>query len=195
MKKLLIIDTETTGLDPNVNHIWQIAAYYRNSKGEWSTINLKCCPCSLENVTNEALQVCRTSIEELTSFPDAKSVYNQFRNFLIQETSDGEKLVWVGYNCKFDMSFMESFFKYFDQQDSIYRFFSRHHVDMLDFSRLLYTAGVLDSPSLRLETIYKLFGQGTETAHDALEDARITTMYYNWIESHLQSTITKRTIS
>ena len=195
MKKLLIIDTETTGLDPNVNHIWQIAAQYRNAKGEWSFINLKCCPYSLDNITEEALKVCRTSLDELKSLPDSKTVYNQFRNFLIQETSDGEKLVWVGYNCKFDMNFMEAFFKNFDQQDSIYRFFSRHHVDMLDFSRLLYTAGVLESPSLKLETIYRLFGYGTETAHDALEDAKVTALYYTWIESHLQSTIVKRIIS
>lgn len=180
MKKLLVIDTETTGLDPVRNSLWQLAGYYRNKDGQLYTLNLKCSPLDWENITDEALAVCHTSREELAKLPPAKALYDTFRNFLLQETADGEKIIWCGYNCRFDQGFVESFFKHFDPTDSIYRFFDRHHVDMLDYMRILRSMEVINAPSLRLETAYKMFGLGTETAHDALEDAKVTYMLYQW---------------
>ena len=183
MKKIFIIDTETTGLDPNKNSIWQIAGYYRNAQGQLFTIDLKCNPLDWTNITDEALKVCHTTKEELAKLPPAREIYNVFRSFLLKESSDGEKIIWGGYNCKFDQSFMQAFFKHFDSHDSIFHFFDKHAVDMLEYAKALKAIGILNADTLKLETIYKMFQQGTETAHDALEDARVTYMFYQWMEN------------
>ena len=184
MKKIFVIDTETTGLDPNKNSLWQLAGYYRNAQGKLFTLDLKCNPLDWENITDEALRVCRTSKEELAKHPPAQQLYMTFRNFLLQEISDGEKITWCGYNSKFDLAFVESFFKYFDPSDSIYRFFDRGStVDMLEYMRLLRSIGFINTPTLKLEEVYKMFGYGTETAHDALEDAKLTYLLYQWAEN------------
>lgn len=187
MKKILFIDTETTGLNPIKNSLWQLAAYYRNSKGELLTLNLKCKPLDMENISDEALQVCHTTKEALAALPETKELYTTFRDFLIQETRDGEKIIWAGYNYRFDQAFVESLFKHFDRKDSIWNFFDRHSVDMLDYMRLLRSMEVVNAPSLKLETAYKMFGVGTEAIHDALEDAKVAYMIYQWATS----TITK----
>lgn len=187
MKKILFIDTETTGLDPVKNSLWQLAAYYRNAKGELFTLNLKCKPLDMENISDEALRVCHTTKEALAALPEAKELYTTFRDFLVQETRDGEKIIWAGYNYRFDQAFVEALFKHFDPRDYIRNFFDRHSVDMLDYMRLLRSMEIVNAPSLKLETAYKMFGIGTETAHDALEDAKVAYMIYQWATS----TITK----
>lgn len=189
MRKILCIDTETTGLDANKNSLWQIGAYYRNKNGQVFTIDLKCCPLDVVNITQEALNVCNKTKEELLSLPPANTVYESFRNFLVQETLDGEKITWCGYNCRFDQGFMESFFKTFDPQDSIWKFFDRHHVDMLEFMRMLRATEITKASSLKLGTVYEMFGINPDTAHDALEDARVTFMAYQWMESVLMKGI------
>lgn len=186
MKKLLVIDTETTGLDPKKNSLWQIGAYYRNKAGQIYTLNLKCNPLDWENITDEALTVCHTSKLALSKLPPAQDLYNTFRNFLIQETSDGEKLTWVGYNCEFDQAFIQSFFHHFDSNDSIWNFFDRHYVDMLDYMRMLWSLEIVNTPSLKLETAYKMFGLGIDTAHDGCEDAKVTYMLYQWMEETIK---------
>lgn len=186
MKKLLIIDTETTGLDPTKNSLWQIGAYYRNKKGQVYTLNLKCNPLDWENITDEALTVCHTSKLLLSKLPPARDLYNTFRNFLIQETSDGEKLTWVGYNCRFDQAFVQAFFLHFDINDSIWNFFDRHYVDMLDYMRMLRSLEIVNTPSLKLETAYKMFGLGIDTVHDGCEDAKVTYMLYQWAEETIK---------
>lgn len=190
MQKLFIIDTETTGLDPSIHSVWQLAGYYRNSQGNWFSLNLKCCPLRLELVTEEALTVCHTTKEELSSYMPAKDLYEQFRNFLVRETIDGDKITWIGYNSKFDIQFVEKLFKDFDPNDSIFKFFSRQTVDMYEFMKILKSMELINTPSLKLEEAYKMFGIGTETAHDALQDVMVTSMLYQWAEGIMRKGLT-----
>lgn len=186
MRPILVIDTETTGLDPEVNDIWQIAAYYRDANERVFTIDLKCRPDDMNSVHPQMLEVCHVTKEQLESFPPSQQVYQQFRNFLLGIQPFGSKLIWVGYNTQFDMTFMQKFFKVHDQGDSIYNFFDKRAIDLLPFLQMLRSIDIINPTNLKLETVYWMFGQGTETAHNALEDARVTYMFYLWIEDLLK---------
>ena len=62
--KCLVIDTETTGLNPNIHSMIQIAAVvYDNNGNEISTFNQKCASASL--VSMGALKVNNQSLNEI----------------------------------------------------------------------------------------------------------------------------------
>lgn len=182
MKKLIFIDTETTGLDPVKNSLWQIGIVYRNESGQVYSLNFKCKPLNMENITDEALQVCNTSREELEKLPDPKEVKNQFIEFLLSCINGGEKLTWVGYNSRFDQGFIDVFLKHFDPQDSIWNYFYRHHVDMLEYVRLLKSMELFNPETLKLGSLYQMFGIDETTAHDAVQDSYVTYLTYQWAE-------------
>lgn len=181
MKKILVVDTETTGFDPNKNCLWQIGCYYRNEFGQLFSLNLKCKPYGDVDIEDEALKVAHMTRDELFSLPDPNEVYQQFRNFLIS-ISAGEKPIWVGYNSRFDLNFVEAFMKHFDPKESIWNYFDRHFVDMLETTKFMKAIGVFNPENLKLGRVYEMFGMDTDTAHDALQDTKVTYMLFQYAE-------------
>ena len=179
---LFIIDTETTGLDPDKHCIWQIGCYYVDDQENVFSLNYKCRPYNMDTISPQIYEICSVTKEELESYPDPKEVYHQFRNFLLSKMGT-EKLTWCGYNCQFDLNMMDAFFKHFDPEDSIYKFFHHHCVDMYAYMKILKSMKVINAPSLKLETAYKMFGIAEDTAHDALQDVRVTYMLYKWAQN------------
>ena len=184
MKKILVIDTETTGFDPTQHCLWQIGCYYRNESGILYSLDLKCKPYNIETITDAALEIAHITKEELMALPDPQEVFQYFRNFLIS-ISCGEKPIWVGYNAKFDINFVEAFIKHFDSQDSIWKYVDKHYVDMLEFTKMLNAIGKWSAENQKLGRIYELFRIDADTAHDALQDTKVTYMWFQYAEQIL----------
>lgn len=190
MRKIFVVDTETTGLEVGKHSIWQLAGYYRDELGNLSSVNFKCCPLHLENTTEEALKVSRMTKELLKILPPAKSMYYELVNFFLK-ISQGEKPLWIGYNCKFDIGMVDCFLKEFDGQDSVRKYFDPYHIDMYEYMKLLRSINFVNPENLKLEQVYRMFGVGTETCHDALQDAEVTYRLYTWAEQTLQKGLNK----
>jgi DNA polymerase III epsilon subunit-like protein len=106
-EKVFYLDTETTGLDPNLNEIIQIAG---DVCGE--TFNFKCRPLK-DTVAPEALKSNGFTLEEIRAFPHPSQAFQGLIEVLSRHVNpydSRDKLRLIGYNIGFDLSMLMSFF-------------------------------------------------------------------------------------
>lgn len=185
MTRLVFIDTETTGLDPVQHDLWQLSMIITDEAGNIiETENIFAKPNSIENATEQALKVAQIKREALGNLPNRHDAYCKFIEALIRIcTESGGKAVWVGYNNKFDVQFIDKFCREFDFGFDLWDYFSYIPIDMLQVSMMLKTMGFINTDTLRLEWVFKGFGLGTDTAHDAVADANAVRVLYQWLRS------------
>jgi len=175
MKKAFYFDVETTGLNPFKNDIIQIAALVEINgeiKGEFVS-NVK--PFDMENIHPKALETNGVTKSELIKYPEPNQVYKELITFLakyVNKFDKNDKFAPIGYNVKFDIDFLNNFFK--KNQDKYYgSWFSWRYVDPLailyhmDYRRKIALA------DYKLSTVCHHFGIPIE-AHEALSDIRAT---------------------
>jgi len=173
--KIIYLDTETTGVDPKVNDIIQLAGIVEIDGQEMDTIELKVQPFDYNNISPEALQVNGITLEQLRTFMPPKEGHGQLTRFLgkfINKFDKLDKFTIAGQKVDFDAGFLREFF--FKAGDQYYgSWFNYRHVDLLAFTRLLRYAGRLTIENDKLTTVAEHFGVSLN-AHDALEDIRAT---------------------
>lgn len=157
----VIIDCETTGLNPKSNRIIEIAAL-KVSNGEvvdrFSTlINPQ------KNVTRKITQMTGITNEMLMDAPFEEDVIVDFINFI-----DGN--VIIGYNVNFDLNFLKETLNRMNRVIGIV-----HYVDMLKIARKR-VEGVDD---YRLETVVKKINPDFQQSHRALDDCSATKIIVN----------------
>jgi DNA polymerase III alpha subunit (gram-positive type) len=113
--KYCFIDTETTGVDRNRHHIFQISG--RITDHELNTLesfNFKFKPHCLKFADAEALEKTRCTVEDLAKFEtSASEVYAKFVEMCCRHVSKydkKDKMHFVAYNATFDSDFMRQFF-------------------------------------------------------------------------------------
>lgn len=185
MTRLVFIDTETTGLDPAQHDLWQLSMIITDEAGNIiETENIFAKPNSIENATEQALKVAQIKRQALENLPNRRDAHRKFTEALIRICAEsGGKAVWVGYNNKFDIQFIDKFCKEFDFGFNLWDYFSFIPIDMLQVSMMLKTMGFINTDTLRLEWVFKGFGLGTDTAHDAVADANAVRVLYQWLRS------------
>jgi oligoribonuclease (3'-5' exoribonuclease) len=104
---LLFIDTETTGLDPNINDIIQIAGILPGHR-----FNYYMKPINLANIDFTSLAVNNISVEKLSTFEDPGRVVS-----CIVRKLPGTKITLAGWNVHFDMLFLKSLFHKLRRKD------------------------------------------------------------------------------
>lgn len=156
----VVIDIETTGLDPSVDCLIEIAALRimdNEAKESFSSfinpsIHIDSFITDLTGITNE----------QLSDAPDPKDVLSQFKAFV------GNDIV-VGHNVNFDINFLyDNFEKYLSMP------FSNNYIDTLRLSRKYYKS----APSHKLSALADLLKFPAETAHRALADCHTTNLLF-----------------
>ena len=114
--KYCFIDTETTGLDPQVHSIHQLTAIITDPNlNELETFNIKFAPWEIAHFEQSALDVGHVTLEELknrpTSFRMAYASFQEFLHHHCAKFDKKDKLQFVGYNAPFDAQFVRSFFE------------------------------------------------------------------------------------
>jgi DNA polymerase-3 subunit epsilon len=173
--KVIYIDTETTGLDPQKNEIVQIAAIYEVNGLVFDSINIRCRP-TVETIDEEVLKILGKTKKEVFEQPDPKVTAKTFGMWLESKFNKFDKSsrpFVVGHNIGFDIDFLNAFFK--------------RHVDKYGF--MSYVGGTMDT--MQLASIMKFNGMISKTqdmklgtlcekfnislkAHDAMEDITAT---------------------
>ena len=178
MNKIIFIDTETGGVNPEKAALIQLSGIIRIDKKDVEKFNFYIKPFENSEVTEKALEVQGRTLEELKTdkYVEEKEVYKQFINILdkyIDKYDRTDKFIVAGYNVRFDVDILKVFFQRHGN-NFLFSYLDSSMLDPLYSIRLLQIAEVL--PVLennKLETWCKHFGIELK-AHDSLEDIEAT---------------------
>ena len=178
MNKIIFIDTETGGVNPEKAALIQLSGIIRIDKKDIEKFNFYIKPFENSEVNEKALEVQGRTLEELKTekYVEEKEVYKQFVNLLdkyVDKYDKKDKFIVAGYNVRFDVDMLKAFFQRHGN-NFLFSYLDSSMLDPLYSIRLLQVAGIL--PVLennKLETWCKHFGIELK-AHDSLEDVKAT---------------------
>ena len=178
MRKIIFIDTETGGVNPEKAALIQLSGIIRIDKKDVEKFNFYIKPFENSEVSEKALEVQGRTLEELKTdkYVEEKEVYKEFINLLdkyIDKYDKTDKFIVAGYNVRFDVDILKAFFQRHGN-NFLFSYLDSSMLDPLYSIRLLQIAEIL--PILennKLETWCKHFGIKLK-AHDSLEDIEAT---------------------
>lgn len=178
MNKIIFIDTETGGVNPEKAALIQLSGIIRIDKKDVEKFNFYIKPFENSEVNEKALEVQGRTLEELKTdkYVEEKEVYKQFVNLLdkyIDKYDRTDKFIVAGYNVRFDVDILKALFQRYGN-NFLFSYLDSSMLDPLYSIRLLQIAEIL--PVLennKLETWCKHFGIELK-AHDSLEDIEAT---------------------
>lgn len=161
----VILDTETTGLNPSSDKIIQISAIKYNPSGAptdvYNTYLNPGCP-----IPPRASSINGITDKMVSAAPKAEQIRDQFISFL------GDTLI-VGYNVKFDLKFLDNTFNEV--------FAGREYVDALEIARER-----LSMPDYKLGTVASCIGfKPNASFHNALTDCEAVAAILRYIGEDL----------
>lgn len=164
----VVVDIETTGLDPHFDEIIELAAikYENNQEVSWFQSLVK-----PENEIDEFItELTGITNEMLTNSPSISSVLPEFRAFIGSSTI-------IGHNVNFDINFIYDFSKYQSLPP-----FTNDFVDTMRLSRRLYK----DMPNHKLQSLVTYLGVADTVEHRALADCISTQLCYLTMKKQVQ---------
>ena len=185
--KHFFLDVETTGLDTNLNDIFQISGVLTDAQlNPLETVDWRFRPLSLEHVEPEALTKTGMTLESLAALPlSAREVYASLISLLERHCDrfdKKDKLHFVAYNAKFDSDFIRKFFE--KNGDSFYgSWFWNPPVCVMQAAAwmTMRVRGAL--PNFKLGTLCECaeLGWDEASAHDASYDIHKTLELYRYL--------------
>lgn len=188
-KKILWLDTETTGVDTRIDDVVQIAVQVDHNDDTFQTLvqppdlDLD----SLDNSHIRALDVSGITVDQLKSAPSNYEGWCALRSFLRQYVdpfNKSDRYLVAGYNVKFDIDILRTWWhkrndKYFGS------YFYPYVLDVMVILVDGFARSVFQSPppeTLQLGTVIEWAGIAPPgKLHDAMTDVLATRMLYNWI--------------
>ena len=170
--KLLFIDTETGGMNPNEHSLLSLAMVI------WEDMKIIDSQELLINdgvlsVTEEALSINRIDIEKhkQSAIPSSQAIELIFL-FISKHFSDQKKITLAGHNVHFDADFLRTFLS--RNNKNFNEFFSHRIVDTSSILYYLYLAGNIKHRAISSDEAFELFGIEVEGRHTAIGDAIAT---------------------
>lgn len=190
MSAILVLDTETTGLDPQDNRLTEIAAklYVEGKEVEGATFSQKV-SVNDGTVSLAALKVNGISITSLSSYGVHESIaIATFFEYLTRLSKKHPDLTLCGMNVAFDVAFIKAAAKRYGIKD-VEAVLPRKVVDTQIIAQALRLAGILDTKDIKSETLYKAFDIETkdEKLHTAIVDVEKTAQLYFKLEFILKN--------
>ena len=179
MSKVLWLDTETSGLDPKVNGIIEIAGILYINDQQRTTIDLQLNPKTYKRkikIEKEALKINGYTKKKLKKLPNSVDQFDIFISFLddlVNKFDKNDKIIIAGYNSRFDTDFLREWFK--DNNNDFYgSYFYNYDNDVFAFVKKLWAQEkIVGLQNLKLPTLANYFNIPLE-AHIAMEDIRAT---------------------
>jgi DNA polymerase-3 subunit epsilon len=180
MKKVIYIDTETTGLD-KVKHGLRELAYIVEIDGEEVESGLfKINPLTYNKeveIDPKALEISKKTLEDLTGdeYTDSRYCFSSLIELLdkyIDKFNKEDKFIINGYNTSFDIGFIQEWFT--DNNNKFYgAYFNYKDLDVFALVKYLKYLGYINTKNDKLETICNHFDIDI-AAHNALDDIKAT---------------------
>lgn len=175
MSKIFYFDVETTGLDPQKNDIIQLGYIVEINGQVKKEGEFKLQPINYATINKAALEVNKTTIEDLKTYPQPQLVHRQIVSLLdkyVDKYNKNDKFIVAGYNVDFDLGMFEEFFKK-NNHKYFWSYFDYHKLDPITFIFMLEYKGLIKLESHKLVNVCKYFGIEIN-AHDALSDIKAT---------------------
>jgi len=174
--KTIVLDVETTGLDPINDDIIQLSCIILENGIEIDSFDEKLKPRAgrlPSTISKEALELAGITIEQLRTFELPEVVFNKFLTFLKKHVPyKAEKLTLAGQNvCNFDKFFIDNFFKMYAESAKPYYYFKYHMLDTMIIANFMAYCGIINVENFKLETLCKNAGINL-IAHNAINDVR-----------------------
>jgi DNA polymerase III alpha subunit (gram-positive type) len=184
--KEIFIDTETVGLDPQLNGIWQIAGMIV-SKEQFLPFNFKMAPHKGDIIEPEALEMSRMTEEEMWNLGDPFKVHHEFTTLMstiVNKYDKKDKFIFYGYNARFDSNFLREWFakcgdKYFGS------WFWTPPVDIMATAAFHLAKERPAMANFKLETVVKWLGLKLDEEGD-FHDADIDIKYTYLLAEYLR---------
>lgn len=169
--KILVIDTETGGLDAKKHSLLTIGlAVYEDGKiieeQEYFVKHKEYV------ITPKALEVNKINIIEHDSMALPSNIIIQEIITFMYRHFGTDKPVIAGHNIEFDNGFMDKLFK--DENELWYNYVSHRKIDTCSLINYLMITGKIDLKSASLESCIEYFKIETEERHTAKDDVRAT---------------------
>lgn len=199
--KLLFLDTETTGVEPDKHGVVQIAGIVEINGEVKEEFNFLCKPFAHQTYSPKAFEMNGRTWEEVQGFADPREVYGKLTGVLSKyvdrySKNSASRFKIAGQNIQFDYGMMEAWFK--NCGDNYwYSFVDRRGVDLMICTSMLSAAGRMPIPDFKLATICRHLGVQFEGsgAHDALSDIRATRKVWNTYLEMLRSNSPKEGVT
>lgn len=201
MNKILWLDTETTGVDPEKDSIIEIGIIYQDLKTgaieEFSQyIKLESYPDNFNET--EAIKVNGLTKEflEKNGITEKEAYYNlmRFLNERLDRYNPSDKCILAGYNVNFDDDFMRALFEKYGNK-YYGSFISFLKIDVVNLIAQCNLLGIIpDLKNYKLETVKDLFLIKSES-HKAINDIRDTKSLYTILSEKLKDATLKEGFS
>lgn len=180
--KLLWIDTETTGIDPENCAIWQLAGLIEIDGRVEDEFDYKIAPfegCLVQDEARNLQDGRKWTLEELRQAPSLASQLRSFKARLgrfVNKYDREDKFVPCGFNVNFDLDFLVNAFKRCgDKYFGSWIFWAP--IDVRSFVGVAVGKYQMRFKNHKLITICKEMGISLD-AHDALSDIKATRDLY-----------------
>lgn len=186
--KILFADLETTGLDPRVNGIWQLAFLIEVDGEVVDKGSYKMQPMKDEKIDKKALEVGGITEDQLWDFPPNAQAFHEFKLVLeshVNKFNRNDKLYVSGYNINFDLDFLGSWFKKNGEKYGLGSYVNWKRIDPLNILHWLDYTGVFHLENYKLATVCEKFGIPLK-AHDAWSDINATRELVKRIETKIK---------
>lgn len=174
--KLFFTDVETTGLDPVINDVVELA-YIIDIDGKVSdSYSLNMAPHDPMACEQEALDIHGKTIADVMLYQTphiAKAELINRLNRHCDKYDNSDKMYFVAYNANFDFSFEWEYFKKCGDDYFGSWFYTKYVLDPRQWFSLLQFLGMVDVPDLKLSTLAGHFNIPLD-AHNALSDITAT---------------------
>lgn len=170
--KILFFDTETTGINHQVNEIVQFSALVEIDGEVTDQINVMIQPTKWDNIDKGALETTGMTIDQLKTFEEPAVAFRKIEQFFqkhIDKYNKNDKFYPAGHNVSFDLDFLQSFWRQYDRYGTgTYQ--NWRAIDTRTITNFMIMAKMMtDLPDTKLSTLCDHFGIEIK-AHDAMSD-------------------------
>ncbi len=185
-KKILWLDTETTGLNPKRHGLREIGYILvvdgQVVKKDVLQIDPRTYKTKIVEIDNQALELSNVTIEDFDNYDDSAFAFDRFSPILefIDKEDKNDYFTLAGFNVKFDNDFLREWFYDNDAGADFKNYFHYKVIDVFPLVITLKHLGLIDTVDDKLKTVCEYFDIPID-AHNAISDIEATKELYELI--------------